>query len=87
MAPANKLASFFKNQSKKAFGGASAYVLAVTLKNQLIRKGIKYSIALLAERATMVLLTLATWFLNPGEAIFNYIDAHDKRPNSGYIDF
>ena len=80
------VSKFFKNLAAKYTAKRAAVLFPQDLLKSLLKK-IAASIANWAAKAVLALCTVLTWALDPGTAIFDWVDARDKKPRSGYLDF
>lgn len=66
---------------------AAADYLSYRLRGKLAKAGLRAVIANKIVKSIGAIFTVISAFFDIGGFIFDWIDAHDKRPNSGYIDW
>ena len=76
------LEKFIKKMGRRA----AANYITHTLRTKLLKAGLKAMIANKIVKSIGAIFAVISAFFDIGGFIFDWIDAHDKRPNSGYID-
>ena len=77
------LEKFIKKMGRRA----AANYITHTLRTKLLKAGLKAMIANKIVKSIGAIFAVISAFFDIGGFIFDWIDAHDKRPNSGYIDW
>jgi hypothetical protein len=69
----------------KYYAKEAAIFFAGQIKHALLRKAVSLTIAFWSSQVVIALFTFLSYALNPGAVIYDWLDANDKRPNSGYL--